>query len=90
MILTYHIIALFLGIAAAVAAVEVEKLLLPPAGNPRIYTYYGLPNVAIWLAFCFLLGFVMNLLELKGRIRGVAVLEFALVLLLYSKVRKIR
>ncbi|MDQ0249221.1 hypothetical protein J2W22_001268 [Sphingomonas kyeonggiensis] len=90
MISTYHIIALVLGLAAAVAAVEAEKLLLPPAGNPRIFTYFGLPNVAIWLAFGFLLGFIFNQLELKGGIRRVAVLEFVVVLIVYSRFRKTR
>lgn len=90
MIFANQVIALVLAAAAAAAAVELEKLLLPPAGKPRIYTYYRLPNVAIWLFSCFLLGFAMNLLELNGRIRGIAVLEFMAVLYLYGKFRKTR
>ncbi|MBC9034927.1 hypothetical protein IAG41_21255 [Sphingomonas sp. JC676] len=83
-------ITLILGILAPIFAVEAEKLLLPPAGNPRIYKYFGLPNFAVLSAFALMLGAILNFVEITGRIRGIAVLEFVAVWWAYSKVRGTR
>lgn len=83
-------IVLILGILAPICAVEAEKLLLPPAGNPRIYKYAGLPNFAVLSAFLLMLGFILNFFEITGRIRGISLLEFVGIWLAYSKFRGAR
>jgi len=89
-LLLFSGIVLILGVLAPIFAVEAEKRLFPPAGNPRIYKYAGLPNIAVLMASALMLGFVLNFLEIAVRIRGIALLEFIAVWFAYSKFRGTR
>jgi hypothetical protein len=89
-LLLFSGIALILGILMPILAVEAEKLLLPPAGNPRIYKYFGLPNYAVLMAFTLMLAVILNFAEIPGRIRGISLLEFVVVWLAYSRFRGTR
>lgn len=89
-LLMVTVIALMLGVLMPIFAVEAEKLLFPPAGNPRIYNYWRLPNFAVLMAVLLALGFILNFFEIAVRVRGIVVLEFVAVWWAYAKFRGTR
>ena len=88
--MAYNVTALLVGLFLPLLAVETEKLLFPTDGNPKFYAFFGSTSFAIIMAYVFLGGAIFNFIEIRGKVRGLALCEFVIVWFIYSKLRKIR